>query len=240
MNDNMELLLKTYKPEVAIVVYGSRTVHNDYYLESHTFNEAGGLMEGKPLMEETLNSMVDVFFDERQNRLRVSGFIPENIVSFELLPGGSCHMTWYRPAEIRVMHFAAALKLNTGKMWVPAMYYVVNRNSLYVFATKKSGRPDMNTVLYRAPFFNVSDNGSVCLGSAQVKKPTIHSYENLMKYWEDLFWLSKFSHLNGATNPTKSDLSDVYKKLLKSKTKLKWSDIDELKTNGKKVKSIFK
>lgn len=239
MNQTTDLLLKSYKPQVGIVVYKS-DLGDEYYLESHAFNDSGAMMEGKPLMEDTINSIVDVFFDERQNKIKVGGLLPENIVSFDPLPGGNYHMTWYRPAEIRVLHFEAALKLNTGKMWVPAMYYVVSRNRLFVFAMKKNTRPVANTILYRAPFFNVADNGDVCLGSAKVKRPTVNSYENIMKYWEDLFWLSKFSHLNGSSNPTKSDLSDVYRKLLKSKTKMKWSDLDELKTKGQKVKNIFR
>ncbi|MFL5810053.1 MAG: hypothetical protein ACJ749_11070 [Flavisolibacter sp.] len=234
-----ELLLSQFKPEVAIVVYKS-TTEEQYYLESHEFNSTGGLMEGKPLKEETISGMVDVFFDEKRNKIKVNGYIPENVISFETLPGGQYHFVWYRPAEIRVMHFAPHLKIPTGKTWVPATLYIVSRGDLIVYALKKNSRPDLKTPLFRAPFHNVSDSGHVCLGSAKVKRPTTNTYESLMKYWEDLFWLSEFTHLNGAKNPAKSDLGKVYQRLMKSKTKLKWSDIDELKTAGRSLKNIFK
>lgn len=234
-----DLLLKTYQPEVAVVVYKSKT-SDEYYLESHDVNENGTLREGKPLKEETIAGMVGVFFDERKNRIRVSGFLPDNVLMFDAMAGGQYQMMWYRPAEIRVMHFASQLKIKTGKYWVPPMLYVVNRGHLYVFALKKNARPELKTALFRAPFHNVNDNGDVCLGSAKVKKPGTNTYETLMKYWEDLFWLSEFSHLNGASNPTKSELEKVYNRLYKSKTKLKWSDMDELKQTGKTVKHLFK
>jgi PRTRC genetic system protein B len=235
-----ELLMKTYSPEVAIVVYKSR-YENDFYLESHDFNAEGELMVGKPLMEETIMGMIDVMFDTNQNNLRVSGIIPDNVILYSPLPGGYYNMIWYRPAEIRVIHFVKELKLGTGKAWVPPMLYVVKRKELSVFAMKKSTRPDLKTTLYRAPFHNVSDNGDVCLGSASVKKPKEYSYENLTKYWEDLFWLSEFSHLNGAENPVRSDLHKVWTRLLKSKTKLKWSDIgDELKRSPVSLKALIK
>lgn len=239
MNSRSELLINTYQPQVAIVVYKSG-VGDDFYLESHNINESGGLTEGKPLKEETINGMVDVFFDEKKNRIKITGFIPENILSFDTLPGGQYQMIWHRPAEIRVMHFAPHLKLKTGKVWVPAMLYVVVKKNLWVYALKRSGRPEFKTALFRAPFHNVSDEGLVCLGSAHVKKPSVNTYESLVKYWEDLFWLSEFTHLNGASNPTKSEMDKVYQRLLKSKTKLKWSNIDELKQLGKSVKHLFK
>src|SRR4051812_22891408 len=100
-----ELLMQTYRPQVAIVVYKDNYGDN-FYLESHSVNADGALMEGKPLKQETIAGMVDVFFDERKNMLRVTGFMPENILSFDLLPGGNYKMVWHRPAEVRVMHFS--------------------------------------------------------------------------------------------------------------------------------------
>lgn len=224
-NDRTELLGKSYKPELALMVYQSG---KDFYLESHRINEVGQIMEGKPLLQETIQEMVEVFFDEKKNSLNVKGLIPNNLLSFNPLPGGNYRMIWYRPAEIRVMHFASQLKLSTGKVWVPAMVYVVNRRELDVYALKSNTRPVESTKLCRAPFHNVSDDGSVCLGSAQVKKPIDQTYLSLIKYWEDLFWLSEFTHMNGSDQVVKTNLNNVWKKLLTSKTKLKWSDINEL------------
>lgn len=226
MAGRLELLSSTFKPSLAIMLYQSG---EEYYLESHNINDAGQLAEGKPLLQETVQGMVDVFFDDRKNQIQIGGFIPDNILSFDTKPGGQYHMIWYRPAEIRFIHFAAPLKLKSTKAWVPPMIYEVNRKEFSVYTFRGAGRPNMKTKLLRAPFHNVSDNGDVCLGNAKVNRPKVNSYAALMKYWEDLFWLSEFSHLNGASNPTKADIGKVWKRILSSRTRLKWSQIDEMK-----------
>ena len=231
-NQRTAQLIKKYNPTIAIVVYeaeGKESYSDDYYLESHRI-EDGKIMEGKPLLQETLNGIVDVFFDDRKNRTNISGFIPENLLSFETLLGGKYEMTWYRPEETRHIYFKEDLHLPSGKTWVPALIYKVNGNSLDVFALKSNERPNEHTKLYVPPFHNVDNNGSVCLGSAKVKKPTENTYLNIMKYWEDMFWNSEFTHLAGRENPTKSNLNTLWKRLVQSNTKLKWSNlIDELK-----------
>lgn len=235
MNSRTNTLMSTYKPELSITVYKNE---RDYYLESHTINDKGQVMEGKPLLQETLQGIVDVFFDERKNTARITGMIPENLLSFTYMPGGNYQMVWYRPAEIRVLHFSSGLRIGTDKAWVPAMVYVAQARTLSVYALKANTRPKETTKLCYAPFFNVGDGGSVCLGNANIKKPKDKTYQNLMQYWEDLFWLSEFTHVNGE-DAVKTDINKVWKKLLASKTKLKWSDIDELIPTKETLKNIL-
>lgn len=237
MNNRTKTLEAEYKPELAITVYRSEDEH--YYLESHQVSEEGKIMEGKPLLQETIQEIVDIFFQEKKDRSIISGLVPENLLEYKPIPGGHYRLVWYNPSEIRTLHFAKQLKLTTGKMWVPAILYVVNRDNLAVYALKQVGRPNSKTKLYRAPFHNVSDSGDVCLGSAKVNRPQEKTFASMIKYWEDLFWLSEFSHLNGASNPTKSPIAKVYGKLLASKCKKKWSDLDELKETKKSMKSIL-
>lgn len=217
-----------YKPKVAIIVFQEgQDYGSNYYLESHTINESGQLMEGKPLAQETIEDMVNVFHKNRQSVVKVTGMIPENLLHFEFLSGGNYNMTWYRPAEVKVLHHAAALKIPTAEAWVPAMLYKTNGKNLSVYALGTNKRPVENTKLFYAPYFNVSDGG-VCLGNAKVKKPAKWTYEAMMKYWEDLFWLSEFTHVNGKERVKSGDLTAVWTRLIKSKKKLKWSDIKEL------------
>lgn len=229
-NDRTSLLMSTFRPELAIIVNraGNKiTGEGDYYLESHTISPEGKILEGKPLLQETIQEMVDVFFDERKNTISIKGLIPENLLAFELLPGKHYKMIWYKPAEIRVMHFAKQLGIPTGKTWVPPTLYVVNRKAFKVYSLKNNSRPTEKTKIFRAPYHNVNDLGEVCLGNATVRKPVEKTFAAYMKYWEDLFWLSEFTHMNGG-RAVKTNLDKVWKSLLVSKTKKKWSDIDEL------------
>lgn len=225
MNERTEALTKKYKPVLVISVYKGEDGYSNnrsYYLESHNINERGQLLEGKPLKQETLSEIVDVFFDERQNQVKITGLIPDNLLLFEIARGGKYEMVWYRPAEKRHIFFSDKLHIPSGIAWVPAMLYRVDGNSLDVYALSTDDRPIPATKLLHAPFHNVATDGSVCLGSAAVKKPDKKTYETMMKYWEDLFWLSEFSHLAAAVNPTKSNLSLLWKQLIGKEKK--WNE----------------
>lgn len=239
MNNITDQIIRNYKPVLSVIVYDGG--NNNYYLESHNINKDGKILEGKPLKQETLNEIVDTFFDERKDRSQVDGLIPENLLSFNVLPGGNYKMVWYRPAEVRMIYFDEKLHIKSGKAWIPALIYTAERNGLNVYAIASDSRPGEVTKLYQAPFHNVASDGDVCLGNAKVKKPSQKTYLTEMKYWEDLFWLSEFSHLNGSDNPTKTNLNTVWKKLLASKEKLKWNKLGELKPYKKlTLKDILK
>jgi len=239
MNGATEQLLRGFKPTMAVVVYSSEIGNSkDFYLESHEINGEGKMMEGKPLMQQTLNEIVDVFFDDRQNSSKLGGFIPENLLQYELLPGGNYQMVWWQPAQVKHLFFAPALKIKSGLANVPALIYKVERRQLSVFFFFNAAATTEKTVLYRAPFHNVDTEGMVCLGSAKVKKPVQRTYQLEMKYWEDMFWLSEFTHLNGATNPTKTKLDIIWRKLIGNKRQ-KWDSLNELKASKEKFKNLF-
>lgn len=223
-------LTRSLKPELAVMVYKDPEYGGfagGYYLESHQINEEGQILEGKPLLQETIGKMVDLFFDQRQDGSQVQGYVPECILKYVPTSTGY-ELIWYHPAEVRMLFFADVLKIPSGKAWVPGLIYHVKNDGLNIYAFTGTKRPAAGTKLYRAPFHNISDRGDVCLGSAKVKKPADKTFASIMKYWEDLFWLSEFSHLNGATNPVKTKLGPIWKKLIKTKPTTKWSTLNEL------------
>jgi PRTRC genetic system protein B len=236
MNQLTDTLLKSHPARLLIVAYAADDNFNDVYLESHTVDEKGRVLEGKPLRQETIQGLVDVLFDERKNMTEVAGILPGNLLQFELLPGGHYKMVWFRAAERRVLHFSQELHLKSGEAWVPPMVYVVSRESLDVFALQADIRPTDATKLMRAPFHNVDMQGSVCLGSAKAKKPAAKTYENLMKYWEDMFWLSEFSHLQDSSSPTTTNINILWPRLIKDK-KLTWAD-KSMKKELKEIKGL--
>lgn len=243
MNSLTAALNNTYTPKIAIIVHATDDKDEQttkYYLESHTIDANGKILEGKPLQQETIEQVVGMFFDDRKDRSQLTGYVPENLLSFNPLTGGKYRMVWYRPAEVRFIHFATQLKIKSGKAWVPSIIYSVYGNDLFVYAVKNNTRPKGTTKPFRAPFHNVADDGKVCLGNARVRKPAYNTFEAAMKYWEDLFWLSEFSHLNGASNPTKTDLDKVYRKIIAKNPTKKWSDMNELKPMKKNLENIIK
>lgn len=237
MNQRTEILKSVFKPELAIIVHKSS--NDEFYLESHNINEKGQVLEGKPLLQETIQGVVDMFLDNRSEITNVGGIIPEKLILFMVLPGGNYKIAWYRPAELRQLYFDDPLKIKNGKAYSPALLYVADSKNMSVFALKSNDRPKSTTPLFRAPFHNVNDNGAVCLGNADVKKPTLMTYQNIMKYWEDLFWLSEFSHLNGATMPTTKPLDTIWRTLIKGKDKKKFP-LSVMKPSKVDIKTFLK
>ena len=106
----------------------------------------------------------------------------------------------------------------------------------------KENVPGPDTVLYAAPFFNVTGS-SVCLGNARIDLPKDLTYEKLLQYWERKFWLTEFSHLGGNGNPTKSNLVLVTKaaRVVTKAARDRDFNLDELKQlNNMKLKDILK
>lgn len=227
MHLKTDLLTDNYTPLLAVMVYDNG--NSKYYLESHSVSEKGQILEGKPLKQETLDGIVDVFFDERKSRQQIEGIVPDNLLFFKTVNGGGYKMVWYRPAEVRLLHFKESLHIKSGTAWVPSVLYIAERKNLSVYALISDSRPKEAAKLYKAPFHNVYEDGLVCLGNASVKSPSEKTFATEMKYWEDLFWLSEFSHLNnGGQNPTVTNVNTLWKRLIASKETIKWSKLNEL------------
>ena len=113
-------------------------------------------------------------------------------------------ISWWAPACVRPLFFestkntdeAALLNSLSGKMFpVPAMVFAVRDRKLYAFALARSERPSKDTKMFRAPFWNIYANGNVCMGSAELPK---HGGESTISEWENAFYMSAFTHANGA------------------------------------------
>lgn len=110
---------------------------------------------------------------------------------------------WWTPAQTRTMFFAAAdgkmSDLNGLIFPQPALVWRVRGGSLSVRALKQDRRPIGSTALHVAPFWNVYENGSVCLGSTVTpQRGEVSSYRE----WESAFYSSAFTHPIGAQRLT--------------------------------------
>lgn len=208
LNDFTDKMMEEYPPTLAIMVYESEK--GDYYLESHEIKN-GQIMEGKPLKEETIFGIAELFREKGGSQSNLTGIYPSCLLHFEHLDGYNYNMVWYRPEEQRVIHFSEDLHIPDGKVWVPPLIYQAKNKNLTVLALGSNDRPDLKTQLCKAPFHNTSDDGSVCLGNAKsLKSASKKTFQSEIEYWEDMFWNSKFSHLAGSSNPTKSNLSLIW------------------------------
>lgn len=191
-------------PTLAIILYTTPT-KNFFYVERHTIDSNGQLLSGAPLSTDCISDMVASFSQEQISTPH--GKVPENLLFCDNRIGNTKYI-WFEPPKKQMMYFSDDLKIPDGEYYIPGILYVAHNNSLDVYAFK-GGKP-VNE-LYHTPFFNTT-KGSVCLGNASLEYPENPSYEDLINYWEKKFWLTKFSHLGGSTNPTKHNLVVVTKK----------------------------
>ncbi|MCC8153249.1 MAG: prokaryotic E2 ligase family D protein [Tannerellaceae bacterium] len=193
---------KELKPYVALVGYQNS---DDNYFEIHPIEkteEGYTLGVGSPLTYECISEIASNFSAEFN--ITPHGAIPSTLLYFDNRIGLEKYV-WYNPPCKRRMFFSKSLNIEDGEYCVPGIVYMVNGENLDVYAFK--GKKPSNK-LFNAPFFNVT-NGSVCLGNAKVKYPENPSFADYIKYWEDKFWLTEFSHLG--SNPVKGNLVLVTK-----------------------------
>lgn len=113
-------------------------------------------------------------------------------------------ITWWAPAAIRPMFYAKEkgreVALLSGRRFPqPGLIFRAQPGSLDVRAIACHHRPEADTALHRAPYWNVNDQGNVCLGSARVpREVTIAS----LPAWEEGFFQSEFTHPNAARKLT--------------------------------------
>ena len=130
-------------------------------------------------------------------------------LSVEFLPAHVLACTqesivWWAPAAVRPMFYALekggeVALLSGKKLPQPGLIFRAQAGSLDVRAVACHDRPQPYTPLYRAPYWNVSDRGDVCLGSARV--PGEVSIASLQG-WEEGFFQSEFTHPNAAKKLT--------------------------------------
>lgn len=127
--------------------------------------------------------------------------LPENVLVHSV-----DRVVWWSAPSIRTMFYAdyarrtnaiegmPELKALSGKKFPqPALLFELRRGQMSVRALAKAERPTLKTKLYRAPYWNVSDNGVICLGDTHV--PETQDLTTLSR-WEESFFESAFSHQN--------------------------------------------
>lgn len=230
-------ITKVLIPRAALIAYSTSVQFNDessrqYFLEVRDIGPDGIMREGRPVTVEFMNALVRNYSES------YTAGIPHGIIPSRLLfcnpTTGTGKYVWYSPPGKRVMFFVRDLGIENGEYNVPGIVYEAEMDALNVYAYK-GDKPDYDTELYAAPFFNVTGE-SVCLGSARIRKPDDITYAGLLEYWEKRFWMTEFSHLGSLGNPTKSNLVLVTKA-----SKDRPFDLDELKPLDKlKLKDILK
>jgi PRTRC genetic system protein B len=208
MNNLTKEISRLMQPTAALIVYycDDSYLRRNYYLELRNINKSGLMEAGKPVSLNFIQSLTDNF-SIKSSSSAPHGEIPKRLLYADVREG---KYVWYSLPGIKYMYFKSDLNIPNGEYCLPGLVWMVAGKSLYTFAYR-SKRLKPCTQLFSAPFFNVRPNdGSVCLGNAKLEQPENLNFLNFLKFWEDKFFLSEFSHILGS-NPVRNNLVTVIK-----------------------------
>src|SRR5690554_1595020 len=227
-----------YEPKSALVFYQSLDKDTAMYVEHFDMDKGGSPINAHPLTVNEAKALAkSLQIDEEIDKtfLKPRGILPTNILHINPSKNGS--VVWYTKAQERQLYFVDNLGIPNGVARVPAMLWIANKSSLSVFALTTNRRPTAETSLCYAPFFNVYEDGAVCMGTVDINIKNSASVEEFTTAWEDYFFNSYFSHLLRSYNPIKGNCVNLWKKLTKTGEIF---PMDVLKKNNKTLKNLLR
>lgn len=182
----------TLKQAVLVYQEGSRafaTVHE----VKHTPDQAPYLCAGQSVTTGFLETLA-----KGLGASMAAEVLPENVLARtpEMI-------AWWSRAQARLMFFGdgdpKTRDLN-GKIYPhPALVFMIRGQELFVRALAENRRPNSNTRLRNAPYWNTDEQGRVCLGTMRVPKEVSASR---LQGWEEAYFASEFTHPSGAVRLT--------------------------------------
>jgi PRTRC genetic system protein B len=148
-------------------------------------------------------------------------------------------VAWYEPATSQTMYFdadrdRAVAAFDAMVIPQPPLVFIASGRGLRVFALQKDERPDLQTPLCDAPYWNTYEDGRICLGSMKVPAAVDPS---TTAQWTRNFFRSSFTHL---TTGKRWAHRGTYAELLGDATKLSRFDPAWLKpARGTTIKSVI-
>lgn len=201
-----------FDPTCALVFYQCKTGINEAYVEYFDM-ENGIPINPHPLsVNEGKRLATALQVDEEDlNHLKSDGIIPSNLLAFD---AKSAKIVWHTKAQFRELFFNKNLEIESGKAHIPPLVWIADRENLHLFALSTSRKPTVSTSLYYAPFFNVYEDGSVCMGTVDIALAETGSIKELMSHWENYFFNSYFSHLMADHNPVNGNCVLLWQNLI--------------------------
>ncbi|WP_410219746.1 PRTRC system protein B [Pedobacter sp.] len=227
-----------YHPKSALVFYETKGADTATYVEHFDMDKNGNPINAHPLTvkeAEVLARSLQTEDEKNQAFLKPKGILPTNILHIN--PNAEKGtVLWYTKAQQRQLYFVDSLSIPNGKAQVPPMLWYANKNSLAVFALATDRRPTEKTPLHYAPFFNIYEDGKVCMGTVSIDIKNSASVEEFIQAWESYFFNSYFSHLLGRHSPIKGNCVTVWKDLIGTD---KPFPKEVLKKNNKPLKNLL-
>jgi PRTRC genetic system protein B len=126
--------------------------------------------------------------------------VPAEILPARVMVRTAEMIVWWTPACERTMFFsdhgnAPDLRSMNGKIYPhPALLFKACGSHLWARALAKDERPNAESKMCMAPYWNCYDNGVCCTGSMKIPREKSVAAIDL---WEESFFQSEFTHASG-------------------------------------------
>ncbi|SHH84624.1 PRTRC system protein B [Flavobacterium johnsoniae] len=237
MKDITQTFGTLYNPVKAFVVYQKNSAEKYIYVEAYDMDKNGCPINAHPLSlkESTeLATALDTSDELTRKFLKPSGLLPKNVLHLNPEQNGSA--LWYTPAQKVSLFFVESLGIPNGEAFIPPLLWKASKNTLSIYAMDTETEINQQTALYHAPFFNLYNDGRVCMGTVSIKIKANCHLEEFISLWEKYFFNSYFSHLIGNKSPVKGNVIQLWQKLMGSD---KPFPVKSLLKNGLTIKRIL-
>ena len=216
MKDLTNSFLEVFYPTSALVFYQKKGRDEENYVEHFDMDRNGFPVNAHPLTVIEARKLAETLAGGDQGRQRF--LLPNGVIRTDVLYldqiGGK--VIWFTKAMERKLHFSDSLGIPSGVGKTPAMLWMADRESLSVFAISSNRRPTERTILYHAPFFNIYENGNVCMGTVDTQIKQSATLEEFISAWEGFFFNSYFKHLFQGHNPVNGNCISVWQNLIEN------------------------
>jgi PRTRC genetic system protein B len=202
-----------YHPQKAFVIYERQDGNKQVYIESYDLDPQGCPINAHPLSLLEANRLSKALqTSEKKNSgfLTAKGLLPKNLLYVRT--DKNPFAVWHTPQKRVKLFFKEGLGIKSGFANVPALVWKATKSSIAVFAINET-EVSADTPLFNAPFFNIYEDGRVCMGNVRLDIKKDCALEDFMAQWEHAFFNSYFSHLIQDFSPVKGNIVQLWKSL---------------------------
>lgn len=208
-----------YQPVKALLIYQSVEQESEnyerqpteIYVESYDIGKQGNPINAHPLSVKemiALSELLQATQELKNNFLQCRGMLPSKLIYVNSQNNG--YAVWHTPPQEVSLFFTDSLGIPSGKAKIPALLWKATKESVQVFAIKGKTKPTAKTPLCYAPFFNLSQDGRVCMGTVNINIDRQTCLEDFMAQWESYFFNSYFTHTLGNHRHCKGNLIQLW------------------------------
>ena len=175
----------------AVLLYGGAGYGNEDYLATVHDVENGSLLPGTPIDQSSLSDLVAKLSGQAQSG---RALLPERV-----LYSDASLLMWWCPAARRPIYFKSGKadidEFSGTEVLHPPLVFLARFQSLCALALGQDARPQEDTPLFTAPYFNLNDGGGMCAGNVRLPESLVATAQNL-EAWEKAFFETNFTHSN--------------------------------------------